>query len=121
MGAVDVPALLLAIVLSAAITGVLAFFADTSTKRDWIVAGILALVVLAIGMGDLMRETPRETHWATWVFGAPLPVAAGMLALRASRALKRWQRLPIALLVVFVSLFAGLLIGSALLPRYLGA
>jgi cytochrome bd-type quinol oxidase subunit 2 len=117
MGAVDVPALLLAVVLSAAITAALALFADEGTHRDLAVAAGIGLVVYAIGMIDLMRETPRETHWATWIFGAALPVAGAAGLLHATRMMKRWQRMPLVFLTTFLLLFGGLLLGSSLVPR----
>jgi hypothetical protein len=118
MGAVDVPALLLAAVLSAAITAALVLFADKGIRRDWLVAGGVALVVFAVGSLDLMRETPHETYWATWIFGAGLPVAITTGVLHSSRSMKPWQRVPMLFLVTYLMLFIGLLFGSSLLPRF---
>ena len=120
MGAVDVPALLLAVLLSAAITAALMLFADKGIHRDWYVAGGVALAVFAIGMVDLMRETPRETFWATWIFGAGLPVAVSTGLLHATRTMKRWKRIPTVFLTTFLTLLGGLLIGSSVLPRWFG-
>jgi hypothetical protein len=117
MGAVDVPAILLAVVLSAAISAALMLFADKGVHRDWYVAGGVALAVFAIGMVDLLRETPRETHWATWVFGAGVPVAISTGLLHATRPMKRWQRIPIVFLTTLLLLFGGLLFGSSVIPR----
>lgn len=120
MGAVDVPALLLAVLLSAAITAALAVFADRGTHRDWLVAAGVALIVFTAGMIDLLREDPRETFWATWVFGATLPVAAATGVLHATRHVKAWQRLPLVFLTTLLLLFGGLLFGSSLVPRFFG-
>jgi hypothetical protein len=120
MGAVDVPAITLAAVLSAAITAALGFFGDKGTRRDWIVAGGVALAVFAIGMIDLLRETPRETFWATWIFGAGVPVAVSTAVLHSTRAMKPWVRYPTIFLITFVLLFGGLLFGSSVLPRWIG-
>jgi hypothetical protein len=120
MGAVDVPALLLAVVLSAVITAALALFADKGTHRDWAAAGAIALAVFAIGMIDLMRETPRETFWATWIFGAAVPVAAATGVLHSTRSMRPWIRYPVVFLLTVVMLFGGLLIGATLVTRFLG-
>jgi len=118
MSAVDVPAMLLAAALSAAITAALMLLADKGINRDWYVAGGVALAVFAIGMIDLMRETPRETHWATWIFGAAFPVAVATGLLHATRPMKRWKRIPIVFLTTYLMLFGGLLFGSSVFPRF---
>ena len=120
MSAVDVPAVLVAALLSAGITAALMRFADKGTHRDWLVAGGVALAVFAVGMIDLMRETPRETVWATWIFGAAFPVAISTGILHATRSMKPWQRIPLLFLTALLSLFAGLLFGSSVLPRFFG-
>ena len=106
--------------LSAAITAVLGLFADKGIHRDWLVAAGVALVVFAIGSIDLMRESPRETHWATWIIGSTLPVAVTTGALHATRAMKPWQRWPLMFLMAFVFLFLGLFLGASIVPRFIG-
>ena len=120
MGAVDVTALSLAILVSAAITAVLIRFASTGTRRDWIVAGIVALVLMLAGIAELLTERPRETHLATWVVGAMLPVAAGTGITRALQHSRTWVRWLSVFLTVFLLLISGLLLGASVAPRFLG-
>ena len=120
MGAVDLTALSLAIIVSAAITAVLIRFASTGTRRDWIIAGALAVVVMAIGIIDLLTERPRETHLATAVAGALFPVAGATGIARALRHSRAWVRWLAVFLSAFVLLTAGLLLGASILPRFLG-
>src|SRR5688500_9022340 len=122
MGAVDVAALSLSIIISAAITAVLARFANSGTRRDWVVAGATALLLMLIGIVDLLTERPRETHMATAVVGALLPVAGAIGVMRGSRRIQRaWLRWLIVFLVAFVLLLGGLLLGASILPRFLGS
>jgi intracellular septation protein A len=120
MGSTDVPALLLAIVISAAITAVLAFFARDGRKRDWLIAGAVALVLAVAGVVNLMTETPRETHMATAIAGAILPVAGGMGTIAATRRVRPWLRWLVVFLIAFGLLIAGLLLGASILPRFIG-
>jgi UDP-N-acetylmuramyl pentapeptide phosphotransferase/UDP-N-acetylglucosamine-1-phosphate transferase len=120
MGAVDVPALTLAIVVSAAITAALIFFASTGTRRDWIVAGGVSLLLMAIGVIDLLTEQPRETHLATAIVGAMLAVAGATGITRALRHSRTWVRWLAVFLTAFLLLVSGALFGASVLPRFLG-
>jgi hypothetical protein len=120
MGSVDVPALLLAIAVSGAITAVLAFFARDGRRRDWLVAGGVALVLAAAGVMNLMTESPRETHVATAIAGAILPVAGAMGPIAGTRRVRPWLRWLVVFLIAFGLLIAGLLIGASILPRFIG-
>jgi hypothetical protein len=77
-------------------------------------------VLIAIGVLDLLRQEPRETHMATVILGGTLPVLGALGTLRGTRRVsKRWIRWPLIFLMTFVLLFVGLLIGATVLPRYL--
>ena len=121
MGAVDLAALSLAVVIAAAITGVVAFFASTQTRRDWVVAGGLALVIMTAGIVNLLTEKPRETHIATAVVGSLLPVAGALSLARAMRRVRAWLRWLVVFLIAFVLLIGGLLLGASILPRFIGS
>lgn len=121
MGAVDLTALSLSIVISAVITAVVIRFASTGTRRDWAVAGILALVLMIAGIAELLTEQPRETHLATWIVGAVLPVAAATGIARALRSSRTWVRWLSVFMTAFLLLVAGLLIGASVVPRFLGS
>ena len=120
MGAVDVPAITLAVVVSAAITAVLIFFASSGTRRDWMVAGAVSLVLMLVGIIDLLTEQPRETHLATAIVGAMLPVAGATGMSRALRHSRTWVRWLAVFVTAFLLLTAGLLVGASILPRFLG-
>lgn len=120
MGALDVPALTLGLVAAVIITAVVAFFADNGTPRDWLVAGALALLLMAIGIANLMTESPRETHIATAIVGAILPVAGATGITHGTRRVRPWIRWPIVFLTAFVLLLGGLLLGASVLPRFIG-
>jgi UDP-N-acetylmuramyl pentapeptide phosphotransferase/UDP-N-acetylglucosamine-1-phosphate transferase len=120
LGAVDVAALSLSLVLSAAITAVLILYAGSGTRRDWMVAGVVSLVLMAIGIIDLLTEKPRETHLATAIVGALLPVAGATGVTRALRNSRTWVRWLSVFLTAFVLLIAGLLVGASILPRFIG-
>ena len=120
VGAVDVAALSLSLFLSAAITAVLILFASTGTRRDWIIAGIMGLVLMAAGIVDLLFETPRETHLATAVMGALLPVAGATGIARALRRSRTWVRWLTVFITAFLLLITGLLLGASILPRFIG-
>ena len=116
----DLPALSLAVAIAAVITGVVAFFANGGTRRDWLVAGGLALLIMIAGILNLLTEQPRETHIATAVVGALLPVAGSMGLSHAMRRARPWLRWLVVFLFSFVLLIGGLLIGASILPRFIG-
>jgi UDP-N-acetylmuramyl pentapeptide phosphotransferase/UDP-N-acetylglucosamine-1-phosphate transferase len=120
MSAVSVPALSVAVIVSAAITAALLFFASTGTRRDWVIAGIMSLVLMAIGIVELLFEEPRETHLATAVVGALLPVASATGIARALRNSRTWVRWLAVFITAFLLLLTGLVLGASILPRFLG-
>lgn len=119
MGATDVPALSLAIAIAALITGVIAFFANAGTRRDWLIAGGLALAIMLLGIVNLLTERPRETHIATAIVGALLPVSGAMGLSHSMRRARPWLRWLCVFLLAFALLIGGLLIGASILPRFI--
>jgi hypothetical protein len=116
----DLPALLLAITIALVITVVLIrAHAVENHRRGWITAGILAAVLTAVGVIDLLRVTPRETNIATVIVGAALPVFGALGMIRATRGVRPWIRWPLVFLTAFVLLFGGLLIGATFASRLL--
>jgi UDP-N-acetylmuramyl pentapeptide phosphotransferase/UDP-N-acetylglucosamine-1-phosphate transferase len=122
MSVLDVPALLLAILIAVAITTALLFAYRTEDKRRaWIVGGVLVAVIVVLGVLDLAREVPRETHLATPFFGGALPVLGALGMVRGTRNVRMWLRWSMVFMTAFVLLFAGLLMGATLLPRLLAS
>jgi hypothetical protein len=120
--AVDFSALLLGIGASGIITAALAWASRREgTARLWITAAALTVLLVAIGFVDLMRERPRETHIATLLVGIPIPVLGAVGLYYAMRRVRPWVRWSVIFLAGFVLLFLGLLIGAAIMPRFLGA
>ena len=120
MGAVDVPALTLSLLAAAAVTAAVGFLADKRTNRDWLVTAGLALIVMAIGIANLMTESPRETHIAAPIVGALLGVFGATGLTHGTRRVRPWIRWPAVFLGTFVLLLGGLLFGASVLPRFLG-
>ena len=113
---------MLGVVASAAITGAIAWGArHEGSLRLWVAAAAVTAVLVAIGLVDLMREKPRETHVATLLVGIPTPVLGAVGLQYAMRRVRPWIRWLTVFLVAFVLLFVGLLVGAAILPRFLGA
>lgn len=119
--AIDFGALGTGVAVALLITSALGWAQLNSWSRVWIVAGILTVVLIAIGLADLLRERPRETHIATVLVGIPLPVLGAVGMQRAMRRVRPWLRWIGVFLTTLVLLFAGILIGAAMLPRWLGA
>lgn len=120
--AIDFSALVLGLVASALITGAVAWGARRGGRAPlWIAAAAVTAVLMAIGLVDLMREQPRETHVATVLVGIPAPVLGALglqYAMRRVRPSIRWGAVFIAVLLL---LFLGLLMGATIVPRFLGA
>lgn len=120
--AFDFAALGTGVVVAAVITAAFAWTTRSdSWPRVWIAAAVLTLVLIAVGLADLLRERPRETHIATVLFGVPLPVLGAVGMQRALRRVRPWLRWAGVFLTALVLLFSGILIGAAMLPRWLGA
>lgn len=116
----DYRAILLATFIAVAIaTVLLRAFKDENTRRAWIVAGILAAVLLVLSVLDILRESPRETPFSTPLFGATLPVLGALGMVRGTRRVRMRFRWPLVFVTAFVLLFGGLLIGATLFPRLL--
>jgi hypothetical protein len=117
----DLPALLLAILIALVVSAAMIVAHGIDNKRrGWIVAGALSVALLVIGVVDLSREQPRETHMATAVLGSVLPVIGALGTIRGThRISRRWIRWPLIFVATFVLLIVGLLIGATVVPRYL--
>jgi hypothetical protein len=77
-------------------------------------------LLAAIGIFDLLGERPRETHLATAVLGAALPVLGALGLARGMRRVRPWVRWLVVFLAALVSLLGGLLLGASILPRFFG-
>jgi len=119
--AVDFLALGLGIAVAAAIASVL-LWADRGRdmRRVWIAGAVLAFFFALLGVIDLLRATPRETHAATAVVGALLPVLAAIGVTRVSRRVRPWWRWLLIFLTAFVLLFGSLLLAVTMIPRLPG-
>jgi len=117
---IDYAALLTSIVIALAVGGALLYAdRDRNKRRGWIVAGMLTAVMAILGVLDLMRETPRETHIATAFAGAIIPVLGSLAIVWATRGVRAWIRIPVVLVTTYLLLFAGLLVGATFITRFL--
>jgi UDP-N-acetylmuramyl pentapeptide phosphotransferase/UDP-N-acetylglucosamine-1-phosphate transferase len=117
----DLPGLFVAalVALVVAVATILAR-ADRDSRRGWVVALGLSAVLFAIGFLDLQRQQPRETHVATIILGAIMPAVGAMATIRGTRRVSRlWIRWPLIFVAAFILLFAGLLFGATVVPRFL--
>jgi UDP-N-acetylmuramyl pentapeptide phosphotransferase/UDP-N-acetylglucosamine-1-phosphate transferase len=118
--AVDFVALTLAVMVALAITVSLALaHRGDGNRRAWIAAVTLIAVLIAVGLADLLRETPRQTHIAAALLGASLPVLGALGMLLATRTLRPIWRGLLTFAAAFFLLLGGVLLGAAVLPRYL--
>jgi hypothetical protein len=92
---------------------------DAVPRRSWLMAAALAAVLTTIGLVEILTATPREVHVATVLIGVPSPILGALGLIRATRRMRPWVRWPIIYLATLLLLFAGLLVGAALMPRYL--
>src|SRR5881409_781780 len=105
----DVPALLLAVFIAAAIaTGLLRAYRQENKRRAWIVAGVLAAVLTALGAFDLLRQNWHDIHPAAAFVGSALPVLGALGMVRGTRGVRMWLRWPMVFAVALVLLFSGL-------------
>ena len=88
-------------------------------RRGWLVSLSLAVALVALGLLDLLRETPRQTHLATAFAGGTLPVLAALGLVRATRRVRPWFRWPLVFVTTFVVLLAATLTGATLVAKYL--
>ena len=119
--ALDVPALVVMLVTTLLITAAVAFGGrgEHARRNRWLGALGITVLLIAIGLVDLLREEPRETHLATLFIGIPLPVLGAMAMERMTRRVRPWMRWTAVFLVTFVLLLSGMLIGAAIAPRFL--
>jgi hypothetical protein len=118
--AVNIPALWLAVAIALAITAVVILAQrGGSPRRGWIAAGALAALLLVLGLVDLQRGAYRDTHLAAPVLGALLPVLGATGLALATRRLRPWLQWTVVFVAAFLLLFGGLLLGAAVLPRFL--
>lgn len=117
---VDFPALVLATTIAAVVaTALILAHRGDDNRRGWIVAAALAAVLLALGSADLLRQSPREMHITTVLIGGSLPVLGALGMVRGTRRVHLWVRWMMVFATALVLLFGGLLIGAAVLPRFL--
>jgi hypothetical protein len=119
-GPIDYAALALALGI-ALIIDVALGWADRGAipRRSWLMAAALAAVLMTLGLIEVLAAKPREVHFATVLTGVPLPILGGLGLIRATRRMRPWVRWPVIYLATLMLLFAGLLIGAAMVPRYL--
>jgi hypothetical protein len=118
--ALDFPAVMLATFIALGITvGLWYAHRGDDNRRAWIVAGGITALLLVVGLIDLLRSTPRETSLATVFVGAPLPVLGAVGMIRGTRRVRSHFRWLLVFVTAFVLLFGGLLLGAAVLPKYL--
>jgi intracellular septation protein A len=119
-GPIDYAALALALGVTLVIDVALGWAdRDAIPRRSWLMAAALAAVLTTIGLVEILTAKPREVHMATVFTGVLAPVLGALGLIRATRRVRPWARWPIIYVSTLVLLFAGLLIGAALLPRYL--
>src|SRR5688500_917789 len=118
--AVDFHALALALTIALAITVALWWaYQGGNVRRGWIAAATLTALLLAIGLADLLSATPRETHLATVLVGAPLPVLGAMGMIVGTRRVRPGVRWAMVFATAFALLFGGLIIGATVVPKFL--
>ena len=117
---VDFPALAISILIALVITvALLRAQRNDNNRRGWITAGVLAAVLIAFATTDLLIASPRETHLAAGIVGPIIPVLGALGMIRGTRGVRMRIRGPVVFLTTYVLLFAGLLIGATLAPRFL--
>ena len=119
--ALDFPALVVMLIATLLITAAVGFGGRGAHARRnrWLAAVGVTVLLIVIGLVDLLREEPRETHLATLFIGVPLPVLGAMAMERMTRRVRPWMRWTAVFLVTFLLLLSGLLIGAAIAPRFL--
>jgi UDP-N-acetylmuramyl pentapeptide phosphotransferase/UDP-N-acetylglucosamine-1-phosphate transferase len=117
---VDIPAVLLGLIVAAVITAVLlwAHRADNH-RRGWIAAGVIVLVLGALGALDVARESPRETNFTTPLIAALVATLAALGMVRATHRANLWLRAPIVFVTALIMLFGGLLFAASYVAKIL--
>ena len=117
---IDYAALGLAILVAVAITfALMRAHRDWNNRRGWITAGVVAAVLLALGVIDLMAAPRHEIPVATVIVGATLPVLGAVGMIHATRRVRPWVRWIMVFVTSFVLLFGGLLLGATIPSRLL--
>lgn len=120
--AIDFAALAAGALAAVVITGSIAWAArHEGWTRVWIAAAVVSAGLIALGWTDLARERPRETHIATVLLGVPLPVLGAVGMQRVLRRVRPWLRWSVVFLMTLVLLLLGVLVGGAIVPRWLSA
>jgi hypothetical protein len=115
---VDVPALIVSVFVALAITVTLMLaHRGDNHRRGWLAAGGISVVLIAIGLIDLLRATPRETNLGAVVVGIALPVVGALGMIRATRRVRPWVRCLMVFFTAYALLFGGLLIGATVASR----
>lgn len=117
---IDYAALVLAILVAVAITfALMRAHEGGNNRRGWITAGVVAAVLLALGVIDLMTAPLREIPVATVIVGATLPVLGAVGMIQATRRVRPWVRWIMVFATALVLLFGGLLVGATIPSRLL--
>jgi len=123
LSAADTVTLLIAVVLAATVTTTLLAAARSpldASRRTWLAAGALSLVLITLGVLDVYTRTPREVALSTIVIAATIPVLGTVGMIRGTRRVRPWLRWLIVFVTAFLLLFASLLLGASYLSRMLG-
>jgi hypothetical protein len=116
--ALDIPALLLALVVAVVVAASLIIAHRGGNRRGWVVAGVLALALVGLGAADIQRAEPRETHVSTVATGVLLSVLGSLGMVRGTRRVRPWLQWLLTVLAALVLLLAGLLLGAAFVSRF---
>jgi len=116
--AFDVPALLVALAVSLLVTATLQL-ADRggNSRRAWLAAGALVVVLTGVSAADLLRSSPRDTYFSTIVTGVVLAVLGALGMVRGTRRVRRWLSWVLTAAVTLVLLMGGLVLGAALVSK----
>jgi uncharacterized membrane protein HdeD (DUF308 family) len=118
--ATDSVTLLIAIAIAAGVATVLLRYESRElVRRGWIVAGILTLVLLAIGALDLFRRPWPDVKFSTVLIAALFTVLGTKAMVHATRRVRPWLRWLLAFVIALVMLFGGLLTGATGVSRLL--
>jgi hypothetical protein len=120
LGAANIVALVLAVLIATAVTTALIATDSRERKaRGWYVAAILTGVLVLLGALDIFGDPMRNVDFSTVVTGAIVEVLFTKGFIHATRRLKhRWVRWTLTWLVSFLLIFVGLWLGATVASRY---
>jgi hypothetical protein len=119
--AASVIALVLAVVIAASVTTTLIMSERPfDHRRIWRAGGILAVVLIALGLLDVFTRSPRELTPSVIVLGAATPILGSIGIIYGTRRVKPWVRWILVFVTAFLLLFVGLIFGATTTARYLG-